>query len=187
MSEDPTLQGFELTASEYVHLVAHAMSTSDSVKALGLGKKAISHYPNSGELLYLVGSMYADIDMYDASVDCLKRAIINLDNSLPATMQLGLMQCIQGDFVSADESWVDLEYLKADHPFLLFRKGVKHLIADEFQLALDSLNNGINYNTDLPELNSLANQLCAIIRKVIDERENEQQGDSHLLISGYKK
>jgi tetratricopeptide (TPR) repeat protein len=142
-----------LDQNELLQLALNATETSDSGTAIGYLKEAVSRSDASATAHYLLGAEYAQIKMYDRAAGEMEAAIA-LDPSLVvARFQLGLLWLSSGNAAQALLTLEPLSELAKSDPFFHFGIGLKHLVADEFSCARQSLIEGISLNASNTPLN----------------------------------
>ncbi|WP_215796538.1 tetratricopeptide repeat protein [Paludibacterium paludis] len=142
-----------LDADEIFQLALNLVSDNQHAEAIALLKDGATRYRSDARLHYLLGAEYAQIGLYDRAAESLETAAA-LDPSLHmAVFQLGLLRLTQGQPDKAISAWKGLDGLEDTSALPHFRKGLEHLIADEFDACRDSLKKGMEINTALPALN----------------------------------
>ena len=177
----------KLDAAEFKYVIAYYLENQNINEAIKTAKEALFEFPNDADLLYLTGTLYADIGLFDEAKDKLKAAVKGLQNPYPAVFQLGLMHYTSGQFDLAESVWRDLEALPENHYLLRFSYGLTALLQDELDHAVTWLEHGMAENNELPALND--------DMQVVIERIQSAQGNSaaaaidgnHVLLSGYQK
>lgn len=174
----------ELTATEYKYLIAYELENNNKSKALAVSKEALNAHPDQPELMYLAGTVYADVGLFDEAKALLGKSIDQLEFPNPAIFQLGLIFYTSGQFELADEAWMGLVELDESHYLLRFVQGLQALIENEFHTAIDLIQQGIRVNNELTQLNHDMQRVCEEIASVSAPDESEEA--NHILLSGYK-
>lgn len=147
--------GDRLTIDELMHLALKAVNESNDEMAIEYLKRVIERDPSKGLAHYLLGAVHAGLEMYDRAAEEMARAI-NLDPDIPATahFQLGFLQLIRGHLAEAEEAWRALDGRGEDDFLFRFKRGLLHLMADEFEACIDDLRRGIELNDFNEKLNN---------------------------------
>lgn len=142
-----------LDSEELLHLALRATKenkTEDSIEYL---KRSIELSPKFGKAYYLLGALHAEIGLYDRAIEEMTKAI-ELEPSISAAhFQLGLLYMTSGQVEQARETWKALDEYGETHPFWLFKEGMLHLAADDFERSIELLSQGIALNKINPALN----------------------------------
>lgn len=110
-------------------------------------------YPKDARLHFLKGSWLASDQHYTEAIDCISRALLVAPDYNVARFQLGLLHLTSGDARAALEDWGPLSLLPAGHFLRYFADGLSHLIRDEFEEAVISLEKGIACNQEVSAMN----------------------------------
>lgn len=187
----------ELNSEELFHLGLHALGEDDVEKSLVLFKRCVDKDASHVKATYMVGALYAQIQMMDRAVEWMQRAI-ELDSSeKTAVFQLGLVYLTSGEIEKARSIWVDLQELQSEHSFRLFSEGMLALVEDDFAQCVAKLELGIANNDFNAPLN---NDMRRVIESAAAARESQElavEGNltvgspslsgTHIALSGYKK
>lgn len=176
-----------LDIEEILHLAAYAIDHQQTDKALALAKAGMDRYPESGEIAYLLGTLYAEIGMYDKAKDLLQRALPLLDNPDPAAFQLGLLFITGNQPDEALHIWQRLDHLDEDHYFRLFSRGMVALSNGQVTSGQALLEQGILNNKEIPALNRDMENVLKQFDSSQSTKADDEAGSttSHFLLSGY--
>jgi tetratricopeptide (TPR) repeat protein len=143
----------QLDNDELMHLALQANDTDDIETVIGYLKRVLANDPNHGSALYLLGAQHAQMGMFDRAVEEMTRAV-EVDPNIPsaAHFQLGLLHLTSGRVPEAITAWAPLDQLEQDDALLLFKRGLIHLIQDEFADCIELLEYGITMNNLHPAL-----------------------------------
>jgi len=143
----------DLDTDELMHLALRANEQADTEKTIGYLKQVLSAEPNNGMALYLLGAQHAQMKMYGRAIAEMEQAI-EVEPNIPATahFQLGLLYLTSGAVPEAMMSWAPLDQLGKDDALFLFKRGLVHLIQDEFPECIENLEKGIAVNILYPAL-----------------------------------
>lgn len=161
-----TLQS--LSQNELFALALEASRREDTGRALAYLKEAGSRPDASPQALFMLGSEYAQIGLMDDAKASMARAVEAGPDFAIARFQLGMLHVTSGEVDAAKAVWAPLDALGAEHPqayLAAFHKGMRHLVADEFDDALAALNAGLAQNQENEALNK-------DMRQVIDAIEH---------------
>jgi tetratricopeptide (TPR) repeat protein len=144
----------EADVEELMHLALRANEQGEHEKVIGYLKRVLAAEPDNGYALYLLGAQHAQLKMYARAIDEISRAI-EVEPDIPATahFQLGLLYLTSGAVPEALLAWGPLDGLGEDDPLFLFKRGLAHLVQDEFAECVENLQRGIEINALYPALN----------------------------------
>lgn len=143
----------ELDAEELYFLAIDALQRSERDKALAYIKESVELEPTS-QNVYLLGTMYADLKMFDRAIEAYT-AVLDADPELLiAWLQLGLIRLLMGEREQACADWNSLRSLPDDHFLAYFGRGLTAFANDDLKTARDLLSEGIRLNEEVPTLNS---------------------------------
>lgn len=103
------------------------------------------------------------MQMYEEAIGEMETAVLLDPTLLTARLQVGLLHLTCANPSRALELLTPLADTTAEHPLACFARGLIHLIRDEFEATIDSLNRGIELNKENPALN---NDMLKIITQV---------------------
>jgi tetratricopeptide (TPR) repeat protein len=158
-------QDDNLQIDELMQLARQAVAASRSDVAIGYLKQVIGRDPANALAHYLLGAVHAGLGMYERAAKEMATAI-GLDQDIPPTayFQLGLLHIARGNIAEAEQVWRALDGRGEDDFLLLFKRGMLHLAADEFEDSIRDLRRGI-------ELNDFNEELNVDMRKMLDRAE----------------
>lgn len=143
----------ELDAEELYFLAIDALQRSERDKALAFIKESVAIEATS-QNVYLLGTMYADLKMFDRAIEAYA-AVLDADpEHLIARLQLGLIRLLIGERDQACEDWKELTTLPEDHFLTYFGRGLTAFAQDDLKSARDLLTEGFRLNDEVPTLNS---------------------------------
>ena len=188
-----------LTQVELLQLGLGAMRRDEDARAIVYLKEAADRADVTARVLFLLGSLYAQIGLIDLAIEVMSRAVGLDAQFIVARFQLGMLHLTSGQATAALAVWSPLAGLGEDSPFCAWRQGLEYMIRDDFDAALPLLRQGITLNTENEALN-------ADIRRLIDRIEQhrlagnahgdlgtqpivavQDDGVSHLFLSIYNK
>jgi len=148
----------------------------------------IGEYPSDPRLHFMRGSMLAGLKRYGEAHEAMGRAIDIAPGFAVARFQLGLLQLSSGDAVAAETTWAPLHALPEESSLRLFVVGLGHLIRDEFEATITTLEQGIALNTENPPMNR---DMRLIIDGAREKLGSSGDGDeatssAHLLLQQYE-
>lgn len=191
-----------LTQGELLALALEASRLGESGHALTYLKESAARADAEGPTLFMLGSEYAQLGLIEEAKDSMARAVEQSPDFPLARFQLGLLHLTSGDVPTALNVWEPLTSLDAAHPqayLAAFHRGMRHLIADEFDAALLALREGIALNRDNEPLNGDMARLATSIEQLpgreraaavtaAPQPSSETDAEpSHLFISAYAK
>jgi tetratricopeptide (TPR) repeat protein len=130
-----------------------AAMQSDDRDDLQRADRLIARFPNDPRLHFLRGSILASIGRPIEALPSLKQAVAIAPDFAIARFQLGFFQLTSGEAVDALTTWGPIALLPDGHYLRFFVGGLTHLIRDEFDEAIERLNEGIAVNEENPALN----------------------------------
>ena len=150
---DPLSSDANLDTEELMHLALKANERNDTEQVIAYLKRVLGAEPDNGYALYLLGAQHAQLKMYARAIEEMSRAI-EVEPNIPATchFQLGLLYLTSGAVPEAMMAWAPLDQLEEDDPLRLFKRGLVHLIQDEFEACVEDLERGIALNPLYPDL-----------------------------------
>ena len=156
-----------LDVDELLMLTARAIGKNDSKQAMDYVGRVLELAPENAQAYHLLGGLHASSARVDQAVAALTRAL-DLDPQLSvARFQLGLLQLTSGRIAEAAIVWHPLDSLGEDHPLHLFKRGMLHLIRDEFTQCVDDLERGISLNSENHALNKDMRKVMERARRAI--------------------
>lgn len=143
----------DLDTDELMHLALRANEQADTEKTIGYLKQVLSAEPENGMALYLLGAQHAQMKMYGRAIAEMEQAI-EVEPNIPATahFQLGLLYLTSGAVPESLRAWLPLDQLGENDALFLFKRGLVHLIQDEFPECIENLEKGIAVNVLYPAL-----------------------------------
>lgn len=157
-----------LDSEELLHLAINASENSETEKAIGYLKRALDITPDDGKAIYLLGSLHADIGLYDRAIEEMTRAV-QLDPGIDvAHFQLGLLYLTSQKAEEATNAWSHLDYLDESNYLYLFKEGLISLINDDFTGCIQKLKQGIQNNQINAPLNNDMLKMIQAAEKAIE-------------------
>ncbi|NEX61012.1 tetratricopeptide repeat protein [Noviherbaspirillum galbum] len=161
-----------LDQPELMRLALHAAAIDDHAAALSLLKEAVSRPDATGPVRFLLGSIYAQLNLFDEAIAEMQAALA-LDPAMGvARFQLGLLLLTSGQCPRALDVLTPLADYGPSHYLTHFGAGLRLLVQNELEDAVRSLAKGISLNKDIAAMND-------DMRKII-----ERIGVSRDLASG---
>jgi tetratricopeptide (TPR) repeat protein len=182
MSKQPPL----LDIDELMHLALHATNNNQPEKAIAYLKKILETDPKHGKAYYLLGALHAEIGMYDRAIEEMSQAVRFEPNLPTAHFQLGLLYVTSARVEEAREAWKPLDKLGEENPLFLFKRGMLHLVNDEFEACIADLNKGISLNDFNPNLNNDMHKIAAAAEQVLSNQGKSAHPQSAPATAGEK-
>ena len=116
----------------------------------------------------MLGSEYAQLGLAAEAKAHMSRAVACGEDFPLARFQLGMLHVTSGENELAKAAWAPLAGLAGEHPdayLKAFHRGMRHLVDDEFDAALQALREGVTSNRVNEALN-------ADMQRVIDAIEH---------------
>lgn len=142
----------ETTSSEHVNaeqlfdLALQASKANDTQKSIGLIKAAIEQSPQDARMRYMLGSLYANIGIYDKAVRNMEKSLELDQNYGIARFHLGLLYLMSGRQADAESTWAPLESNGEDHYLTLFKTGLLKIANDDIDHGIQLIKAGIDKN-----------------------------------------
>lgn len=191
------LSGIPTTAGTYTLTVSAGDGTNVTQKSVTITVQAalakaddlLKSYPRDARLHFLRGSILVGAGKPIEAYSALSRAVDIAPDFAIARFQLGFFQLTSGEANNALATWGPLEQLEDGHYLRLFVEGLRHLIADDFDMAFQLLGRGMKANTENPPLNrdmQLLIDRCRDVGRIPDndsasveaEKEGEEESVS---------
>lgn len=188
-------QSTELTTDELMHLALHAVGQKSHDKAISFLKRLLSIEPENGKAHYLMGAVHAEIGMHAQAAEEMTHALDLEPDLHTARFQLGLLNLTSGKVDEAEQVWTELDILGDQDPLYLFKKGMLHLVKDEFGPCIKLLKAGIEVNTLNEDLNNDMRRVIMDAEKAMarqstvdtEDVDNPATADGrHILLSVYE-
>lgn len=190
------INNLSLDTQELFHLALKAMEHDQTEQAILHLKLLLDNEPEHGRAHYLLGALHAEIGMYERAIEDMQRAV-ELEHDIPtAHFQLGLLYATNGMAAEAQQAWAALDKLGENDPLFIFKRGLTHLIHDEFEACAEDLNKGIQLNQMNPTLN---NDMQRIVQTISQPANMESvtesstadgnaatRGGRHILLNAYQ-
>lgn len=164
-----TDQTTELNADELMHLALYATEHDTPEKAIVHLKKLLDMEPDHAKARYLLGALYAQIGLHAQAAEEMAQALELEPDLHTARFQLGLLHITSGKTAESEQVWAGLDALGDRDPLYLFKKGMLHLVRDEFEQCVEAIKAGIELNTYNEDLNN-------DMRRVLNDAEKAMQG-----------
>jgi len=125
-----------LDADELFMLGLKASTAGDSGSALACLKLCIAKAPDHARAHWALAAEYAALRMPERATTHFARAV-ELDPAQPvARFQYGLLRLTSGDTAGAESIWAPLDALSEEDPVRRFKRGLLHMVRDQFHEAL---------------------------------------------------
>jgi len=148
--------------------IVDAMNADDVAAAQQLDN-ALSQFPNDPRLHFMRGSILVGEGQHIEAHTSLSRAVELAPDFGIARFQLGFFQLTSGEAEAAVHTLAPLDtQFPSDHYLRLFADGLRHLMADQFQEAVQCLEAGILRNQENLPLNRDMGLIIDECRPIID-------------------
>jgi len=127
-------------------LALAASHARDTQKSIGYIKSAIEQAPDDARMRYMLGTLYADIGLYDNAIGNMENALRLDENYHIARFHLGLFYLMAGQQAEAETTWGALNSLGEDHYLNLFKEGLLKIVHDEVHEGISLIKAGIENN-----------------------------------------
>ena len=180
-----------LDDEELLHLAIEASRKQRHGDAIQYLKDAAEKAPRNARVRFLLGAEHAQIGLLDRAQEEMTAALAIDPSLVPARFQLGLLFLVRARVDEAAEAWKPLDSLPETDPYLHFKRGLEHLVRDEFERCKSAIAEGMRLNTSNPPLNQ-------DMQRIVDEVGSRTQPDAttpaaepdrrgHLLLSAYTR
>ena len=183
-------------SDEHFHLALKAMEDGLTDTAILHLKRLLNMDPEHGRAHYLLGALYAEIRLFSRAIDEMKSAVELEPDLTTARFQLGLLYATSGMVNDAEDTWTALDELGENNPLFVFKRGLMHLLHDEFESCSEDLTKGIQLNRVNPALNNDMLRIVQTIGQLVGTNnlsdsaaQDSQPTDSdgrHILLSAYQ-
>lgn len=133
-------------AEQLLDMALQASQHNDTQKSFGLVKQAIEKSPDDTRMWYMLGSLYADIGIYDKAIENMEKSLQIDPGYGIARFHLGLLFLTMGQQEQAESTWKGLDALGDTHYLTLFKSGLLHIANDQVQDGIMLIEKGINNN-----------------------------------------
>ena len=165
-----------MDAEQLLDLALQASQANDTQKSFGLVRQAIEKSPQDTRMWYLLGSLYADIGIYDKAIQNLEKALqIDAGYGI-ARFHLGLLYLTMGQQDKAETIWEKLESLGDTHYLMLFKSGLLLIANEQVEEGIESIKKGIDNNYLNEGLNKDMESVITNATLALQEREQESAG-----------
>lgn len=142
-----------LNSDELFDQALKASQAKDTQKSIGLIKSAIEQSPEDARMWYMLGTLYANIGIYEKAIFNMEKAI-DLDvNYNIARFHLGLLYLMSGRQENAENTWSLLDQLGETHYLSLFKTGLLKIVNNQLEEGIALIRSGIDNNTLSESLN----------------------------------
>lgn len=180
-----------LDDEELLHLAMEASRMQRHGDAIQYLKDAAAKSPRNARVRFLLGAEHAQIGLLDRAQDDMTAALEIDPGLVPARFQLGLLFLVRARVAEASAAWQPLEALPESDPYLHFKRGLEHLVRDDFAHCQESIEKGLELNTSNAPLNQ-------DMRRIVDEVRSKTQATAgavppageqpgHVLLSAYTR
>jgi hypothetical protein len=167
---------------------AMAALRADDQAGLSAVEALARRFPGDARLLFLQGSVLAELRRYDEARAAMTAAVDVAPDFAIARFQLGLLELTSGLPVEAEATWGPLKRLPQDAPLRVFAEGLAHLIRDEFPQTVTLLRRGIALNGEIPILNrDMQLIIDALTSDNLPPVPDEPVSSTHLLLQQFVK
>jgi tetratricopeptide (TPR) repeat protein len=176
----------QVSTAELLRMALAASARNDSESSIGLLERVIAQDDRLAEAHYLLGAEYAGRGLYDQAIQRMRAALERKPELAAARFQLGLLQLTMARVEDATSTWGFLDLLPANHPLLLFKTGLLHLVRDEFESAAAALRAGMARNTENAPLNRDMQLVLERVAAAQSRGAAAEASGQHFLVSAYR-
>ena len=174
-----------LDTTERLSLALEAVGRQKYDDALKLLKELIAIAPCEARAHYLMGSVYAQIRLFDRAEAAFKEALAHDPALDAARFQLGLIYITSNRPVEAEETWRPLDARSEEDPLYLFKSGLLRLAQDDFAGCISLLERGMAQNSAFPSLNADMEKVLAKVRPQVSGTGTAKPGTRHVFLGQY--
>jgi Flp pilus assembly protein TadD len=164
-----------LDSEELLHLAMESNNKNDTEAAIKHLKSALKLSPESAEVNFMLGAIYADLGMFDRAEVSLKEAIAYKADFEAAQFQLGLLYIVNSQIDNASSAWEALDSKGEENPYYLFKCGLLKLANDEFDKSIEYISKGLENNNDNAPLN---NNMNRILNDILSTQQQESNNNA---------
>lgn len=177
-----------LTQKELLHFALYATTNNRSDHSIMYLKAFLKNEPNHVDALFLLGSEYAEINMYDEAIVYLERALAISPDAHLIRFQLGMMQLTLGNDQNSRETITPLLSIDDNNPIKHFALGINSIIAKNALDAVEKINKGLQLGSDNISLVNNMTKLVETLNSNIEQSSSEEgQADNSMFLSIYNK
>jgi tetratricopeptide (TPR) repeat protein len=142
----------------------------------------IGAFPEDARLHFLLGSALAGEGRHIEAHASLSRAVALAPDFAIARFQLGLFELTSGEAANALQTWGRLDLLPDGHYLRKLVDGLRALIRDDFDGAIEGLRQGIALNQENPPLNRDMQMLIDKCLEVIASSDDDSTAGSETAL-----
>jgi len=179
----------EYSQKELFHLALHASKNQRTDESLRYLKQLLKQEPEHPEALFLIGSEYAEISMFDEAIECMSKALVLLPEADVVRFQLAMLHFAMNNYHESKELLSTLLEATADNPYHFLAKGITLLANDSKEEALTELKQALTMPLNNPALVANMEQFIGHIEKNIDNPELidlPNENSREMFLSAYK-
>ena len=151
--------------------------------AFGEIEALISQYPQDARLHFLRGSLLAGAGRAIEAHAALSEAVTLAPDYALARFQLGFFELTSGEPARARRTWEPFDrQLAPNHYLMRFANGLRHLIEDRFEAAIEELEAGITVNDENQPLSDDMQRIIAECRKQLGPSEEGGEASATSLL-----
>ena len=142
-----------LDAEELAHLGLAAAAQGRLEEALLYLKAASQQAPDSVQVNYSLGTLYAQLGMAERGAHHLGRVVAKDPDQVLAAFQAGWLLMSVNKSREAQDCWAPLRALEESHPLRLMAMGLQAVVNEDFEVGKRYLTEGIQANQRIEPLN----------------------------------
>ncbi len=164
-----------LSPRELLHFALHASKNGRTDFAIQYLKQLVTNEPENLDALFLLGSEYAEISLFDEAISSLQKALTIAPDAHIVRFQLGMLFLTLNQNENASEHLKNLETLPEDNAIFHYAKGLQAIIENDLETSKSYLKQGLSLPNDNPSLKS---NISKLLENISTAAQDEPTGFS---------
>ena len=157
-----------IDVEETLALATRAIQRGDDARGIALLRKVLEADPENAFAYHMMGGIHASAGNPEEALLAMSQAVELRPDWSEARFQLGLYQLMSGRVKLAETIWEPLDALEEEDPLRLFKRGMLHLVADEWDACIEALERGVERAP--ATMRSLANEMRKVVQQARDAK-----------------
>lgn len=182
-----------LSPRELLHFAINASNNGRADLAIQYLKKLVAEEPENPEALFLLGSEYAEINMFDEAISFMEKALKVSPDAHIIRFQLGMLLLTLNQNDDAKSCLTPLESIEDNHEIYHYGQALLAIIDEDIEKGQQFLQQGLSLPNSNPSLEANMQKLMEKISAGnVDNNQTEKtdseadsQNTSNLFLSVY--
>ncbi len=182
-----------LSSRELLHFGIYASKTKRSDVAIQYLKRLVDIEPNNYDGLFLLGSEYAEVGLFEEGINAMKQVIESVEDAHLVRFQLAMLYVTTGLNDKALKQFQVLSDLPGDNALSIFSAGLTAIIQEEKQQGIALLEKGLTLPSNNDALSQNMSKMLEKIKasdgadseQVTTMTENSDDRSSKMFLSVY--